>query len=366
MKFTLPKYTPPDFTCHKLMGAPDCEIAAVEMDGVVPDNYHGTSMFPEYFKINGEWKLAEESRMDCVVVLRDCGRLDTVEARSVKVGDKVMLGRSENGEEGVYLHATGFLQEKDLADQFVFRAGRSRETAYSKDYDTLYELLEHEKEHGHIVWTMGPAFAFDHDSRRAMQSIIEAGYMQGLLAGNALATHDLEAGLLRTALGQDIYTQRSQPNGHYNHLDVLNLARRSGSIPKFIEDHNISDGIMYACVKQNVPYVMTGSIRDDGPLPGVIGDAYEGQAQMRNLIRNATTVICLATQLHTIATGNMTPCFRVVNGEVRPLYIYSIDISEFAVNKLSDRGTLSAISMVTNVQDFIVNVAKGLGVYSRG
>jgi len=335
----------------------------VQQDGVAPDHYHGTSMFPEYFKVNGEWKLAEESRMDSVVVLRDDGRLDVVEPRNLKKGERVFLGRSDHGEEGVYLHATGFATEDEFGDHFAFRTSRSRETAYSMDYDKLYDLLRYEKEHGNIVWTMGPAFAFDHDSRRAMQNVIEAGYMHGLLAGNALATHDLEGGLLRTALGQDIYTQRSQPNGHYNHLDVLNLARRSGSIPKFIEDHKISDGIMYACVKEKVPYVLVGSIRDDGPLPDVIADAYEGQSRMRDLIRSATTVICLATQLHTIATGNISPCFRVVNGEIRPLFIYSIDVSEFAVNKLADRGSLSAIGIIANAQDFIVHVAKGLGVY---
>ena len=104
----------------------------------------------------------------------------------------------------------------------------------------------------------------------------------------------------------------------------------------------------------------TSSIRDDGPLPEVIASAYEGQAKMREQIRKATTVICLATQLHTIAAGNMTPSFRKVNGIIRPLYLYTVDISEFVVNKLRDRGSLSAISMVTNVQDFIVNVAKGV------
>ena len=363
MAFQLPTYNPPNFEDPKFKSAPDCKIALAEKDGVLPDHYHATSIFPEYFKINGEWKLAEESRMDCVIVLRDNGHLDVVEARLIKKGDKVLLGRSEHGEEGVYLHATGFETENNLEEQFAFRTGRSRETAFSKDYDTLYELLKHEKEHGNIVWTLGPAFAFDYDARNAMQSIIEGGYMQGLLIGNALATHDLEAGLLRTGLGQDIYTQKAQPNGHYNHLDLLNLARRSGSIPQFIEDYNIKDGIMYACVKNNVPYVMTGSIRDDGPLPGVFADAYEGQDRMRDLVRPATTVICLATQLHTIATGNMTPSFRIVNGQIRPLYIYSIDISEFVVNKLADRGSLSAISIVTNVQDFIVHVAKGLEVY---
>ena len=137
--------------------------------------------------------------------------------------------------------------------------------------------------------------------------------------------------------------------------------RRSGSIERFINDHGIWDGIFYSLVKKGVPYVLTGSIRDDGPLPEVIHSAYDGQAAMRGIIRKATTVICLATQLHTIAAGNMTPCFRIVNGEVRPLFIYSIDISEFATNKLTDRGSLTAIGMVTNAQDFIVNVAKGVG-----
>ena len=123
-----------------------------------------------------------------------------------------------------------------LEDQFVFRQGRSRETAYSCDYDKLYQLLKHEKEHGNILWVMGPAFAFDYDARKAMQLIIDNGYAHGLLAGNALATHDLEAAYLGTALGQDIYTQKSKPNGHYNHLDICNEVRRCGSIKEFVTD----------------------------------------------------------------------------------------------------------------------------------
>ena len=196
-----------------------------------------------------------------------------------------------------------------------------------------------------------------------MQLLIENGYADALMAGNALATHDLEGALLHTALGQDIYTQKSQPNGHYNHLDVINKVRKSGSISQFVEDYNIKDGIMYACVKNNVPFVLTGSIRDDGPLPEVIGDAYKGQMAMRSLVKKGTTVICLATMLHTIATGNMTPSFRVLeDGTIRPVYLYTIDIDEFVVNKLLDRGSLSATTMVTNVQDFITIVAKGLGL----
>lgn len=361
--FEMPKYYAPDFSLSQFQNAPDAKIALADMDGVAPEGYHSTSMFPEYFKIQGQWKLAEESRMDSSVVLRPNGRLDVVENRNLKKGDQVILGRSEDGHEGIYLHVNGFADpSEENTDQFAFRAGRSRETAFSRDYDTLYQLLNYEREHGgKIVWVMGPAFAFDHDARNAMQALIEKGFAQGLLAGNALATHDLEGAHLRTALGQDIYTQKSQPNGHYNHLDVINRVRRSGSIPQFIKDYNIQDGIIYACVKEKVPFVLAGSIRDDGPLPEVYGNAYEAQGAMRDIIRGATTVICLATMLHTIATGNMTPSYRVVDGQVRPVYFYAIDADEFVVNKLADRGSLSAISMVTNAQDFIVNVAKGVG-----
>ena len=364
MSFEMPKYHHPDFREDRFANAPDAAVAIVEKDGVAPENYHSTSMYPEYFKISGQWKLAEESRMDSCVVLREDETLTVVEARNLKTGDKVILGRSERCEEGIYLHCNGFVEEtSELEDQFVFRQGRSRETAYSCDYDKLYELLKYEKEHGNILWVMGPAFAFDYDARRAMQLLVDNGYAHGILAGNALATHDLEAAYLGTALGQDIYTQRSRPNGHYNHLDICNEVRRSGSIPAFIKDHKLDDGIMCSCVKNDIPFVLAGSIRDDGPLPEVIGDVYEAAAQMRNLVKKATTVICMATMLHTIATGNMTPSFRVTqDGTVRPVYLYTVDIDEFVVNKLLDRGSLSATTVVTNVQDFITHVAKGLGL----
>ena len=364
MSFTLPEYHRPDFNQARFAASPDAAYACVEKDGVAPEYYHSTSMYPEYFKINGQWTLAEESRMDCCVVLRDDSTLDVVEARNLKQGDRVILGRTEKGEEGIWLHSKGFLDETaGLEDQFVFRQGRSRETSYARDYDNLFELLKYEKEHGNIVWVMGPAFAFDADARRAMELLIGNGYAHGILAGNALATHDLEAALLHTALGQDIYTQHSQPNGHYNHLDVCNKARRSGSIPQFIQDYNLDDGIMCSCVKHNVPFVLAGSIRDDGPLPEVIGDVYEAANAMRGIVKKATTVICMATMLHTIATGNMTPSFRVMeDGSVRPVYLYAIDIDEFVVNKLLDRGSLSAKTVVANVQDFITLVAMGLNL----
>lgn len=364
MSFIIPPYYAPDFTQDQFRNAPNVRWAVAPKDGVAPEYYHSTSMYPEYFKINGVWTLAEESRMDSSVVIAPNNVLHVVENRNLKQGDRVILGRSENCEEGIYLHCHGFEDPGEaLQEKFIFRKGRSRETSYARDYDRLIELLRHEKEHGNIVWVIGPAFSFDYDARRAMQALVENGYAHGLLAGNALATHDLEGALLRTALGQDIYTQTSQPNGHYNHLDVINKVRNSGSIPQFIEDYQIDNGIMYSIAKNNVPFVLAGSIRDDGPLPEVIGDAYESQNAMRRIVKKSTTVICLATMLHTIATGNMTPSFRVLeDGSIRPVFLYCVDADEFVVNKLLDRGSLCATTIVTNVQDFITIIAKGLGV----
>lgn len=361
MDFVLPVYNAPDFSAEQFTSAPDVTTAIVKEDGVAPEQFHGTSMFPEYFKINGEWKIAEESRMDCCVVLRDTGEIEVVEFRNLKKGDRVVLGRTDDGTDGIYLHSDGFQDQYIPGDAFAFRTGRSRETAFSQDYDTLYNLLMYEREnHGNVLWVMGPACAFDADARNSMRYLIENGFVQGILAGNALATHDLEAALFGTALGQNIYTQRSQHNGHYNHIEVLNRVRRAGSIRKFIETYKINDGIIEGCVRNNIPFVLAGSIRDDGPLPEVFGNVYEAQDAMREQIRKATTVICLATQLHTIAACNMTPSYRVVDGKIRPLFIYTVDVSEFAINKLADRGSLSATGIITNAQDFIVMVAKGI------
>lgn len=357
--FNMPQYRAPDFTLPALRNAPDARLAPAPTDGVAPDDYHATSIYPEYFKLNGHWVLAAESRMDCVAVADKEG-VSVREFRNLKAGEMVVLGRTEHGEDGVYVHMNGFAHAAEKSGQFAFRTGRSRETAYSRDYDTLYARLRHERAHGNVLWVLGPACSFDSDARSAMARLIEGGYVDGLQAGNALATHDLEGGLFKTALGQDIYTQALIPNGHYHHIDVINKVRACGSIPTFVNQYDIQDGIMAACVKKDVPFVLTGSIRDDGPLPEVYADVYKGQDATRALVRRATTVICIATQLHTIAVGNMTPSYRVVGGVVRPLFIYTVDISEFAVNKLRDRGSLSVTSFIANAQDFLVNVARGL------
>lgn len=362
MSCIFPAYTPPDFTLPDLKNAPPARFEPAPQDGVVPDNYHGTSNHPEYVHIGaGNWLLAPESRMDSVLVLFG-DSLDVVEARRVKQGDQVVVGRTENGEEGVYVHTTGFdPPEEKAADKFTFRTRGTRETPFSRSYDDLYRVLRHDRDQGHIAWVLGPAVAFDKDSRDAMQGLIENGFCHSLLAGNALATHDLEAAWFRTGLGQDIYSQHLKPLGHYNHLDILNDVRRCGSIRNFIQEKELNDGIIYACEKTGVPYVLAGSIRDDGPLPEVISDVYASQDAMRIHARKATTVIAMATQLHSIAFGNMVPSYRVMeDGSIRPVYFYIVDMTEFSADKLANRGSSQAMAILTNAQDFTVNLWNNL------
>ena len=364
MSFQLPAYHAPDFSLPCFTGAPDAAAAPAPRDGVAPEGFHSTGIDPEYFKVGGRWVLAPEIRMDCVPVLRENGFIDIVEFRRLKEGDTVLLGRTEDGSQGIYINSDPFASKESASLNFSFRKGRTRETGFSRDYREIVELLRYERENGGCcVWVLGPAFTFDDMARDAFCRIVRAGYVQALLAGNALATHDLEGSYLHTALGADITTQKAQPNGHYNHLDTLNKVSAYGSIPAFLEGEGITDGIMAACVQRGVPFVLVGSVRDDGPLPEVFRDVYAGQDAMRQHVKKATTVIGMATTLHTIATGNMTPSFRVLeDGTIRPVYFYSVDTSDFSANKLADRGSLSAKGIVANAQDFITKVAAALGL----
>ena len=207
--------------------------------------------------------------MDCQAILKD-GEIKIVELRNIKKGDLVATGRGKLGEDGIYVYTKGFEQKKRKnSDIFVFRTNSSRETASSKTYDDLINLLKYEKEHGKIVFVMGPAFAFDKGAKESMVKLIDNGYVHGVLAGNTLATHDLEGEYLGTALGQNIYTKESVPNGHYNHIDLINKVRYYGSIREFCKNEKITGGIMSHLEQHNIPYVLAGSIRDDGPLPEV-------------------------------------------------------------------------------------------------
>lgn len=362
MPFVLPPYRPPDFGKPPLAEAPFAVLRKAPRAGVLPEGFHVTSIFPEYFHLEKSgWLLLSESRMDCAVVLTEDASIEAREFRHVAKGDLVACGRRENGEDGILVHANGFALPDGPREKFAFRTRVSRETSFSADYDELYELLNYERSNGFILWVLGPAVAFDRDARDAMARLIDNGFVSGLLAGNGLAVHDLEGTLYGTALGREIYSKQAAPLGHYNHLDTINRVRAAGSIAAVVAQEPVHGGIIHAALRNSVPYVLAGSIRDDGPLPDVVSDVGQAQDSMRQLTRRATTVIALATQLHTIATGNMVPSYRVTeDGLVRPVYFHAVDMSEFVVNKLANRGSLTARTILTNAQDFLVTLAHGL------
>lgn len=362
MKFEMPKYHHPDFEKDIFKNAPNATLVEVEEDGISPRNYHALSVYPEYFKINDKWVLAAESRMDTVCVANDTPgeeSVDIVEFRNLKKGDKVVIGRTEDASEGIYVWTQGFLAEDAHQDTFAFRAGRSRETAFSIDYDNLYEVLKHEKANGgYVTLIVGAVLALDRDSRNALERLIRNGYVNAIFCGTETAAFDLEKGVYGTTWGQEHFEK--EQNTTKNLYKVINLANKYGSTKALVESGQVKDGFMKACVEMDVPVVIAGTIRDRLGLPETINNVYEAQNEMRKHARKTSTIIMMGAILYTIATGNMTPSYNVFDGEVRPVYMYTIDIQEFAVNKLSDRGTVTAVTMVTNVQDFIRNVDRAL------
>ena len=350
------KFTPPDFTDERLQKAPNVQVETVVKEGVAPSGFYLTTHMPTYYKVNGNWIIPEKSSLNCVAVLKD-DRIEITELRDLKVGDRVVMTKNQDGSTGILRYAEGF------ADRVRIPYGLSVETSNTASYEELFELMKQEKENGgYIVWVLGPAVVFDHDTRIGLSRLAEAGYVQSLLGGNAMATHDLEGGYLNTALGQDIYTQISVPMGHYNHLDTLNAIRRVGSIQEFIDQGNVKDGFIKTLKSLDVPVTLAGSIRDDGPLPEVTAEVSISLTNAKKETDKATLIICLATMLHSISTAEMASSYRLdEEGNVVPVYIFSVDVTENAVNKVSAaRDHIAVRTLVTNVQDFVVNAERAL------
>ena len=359
MSFIIPEYNHPNFEEEYLKNAPDCKTQEVLKNGVSPKGYHALSIYPEYFKVNGKWILGTKSRMDTVCVLRDDNTLDFLEFRNLKKGDRVVVGRTEDGSEGIYVWTKGFLSREEDLESFAFRSGRSRETAYSVDYDNLYKLLEYEKRNnGYVTLVVGSAISFDRDARKGLANLIQSGYVDSIFCGTETAAFDLERGVFETSWGQKRF--KREQNTNENLFDTINLVREYGSITALVESGKVKDGFIKACIENDVDFVIAATIRDRFGLPETINNVYDAQDEMRKHARKTSTVIMMGAILYTVATGNMTPSYNEINGKIRPVYMYTVDIQEFAVNKLSDRGTLTAVSMVTNIQDFIRNIDRGL------
>jgi lysine-ketoglutarate reductase/saccharopine dehydrogenase-like protein (TIGR00300 family) len=342
---------PPDFSQAEFAAFPDAQFAAAPSDGVLPDGFFSTTNLPTFVRLKGKWVAPREPRMDAGIVLDRDGTLWVREGRRLKQGDMIAIGDKEDGSQGIFVQTHLVPQGAD-PDAFTFMSSEvSREKPI--DYAQMARVLIDEKERGgYPIWVTGPALV--HSRARAdMSWFIANGYVGALLAGNAVAVHDIEASIYGTTLGMSNTGEITQ-GGHGLHMRAINRVRASGSIANAVAQGIITDGIMYSCVKHDVPFVLTGSIRDDGPLPGVITDMLVAQDAMRQHTMKATMAILVATALHAIATGNMLPAF-VQNGDgtMRELPTICVDSSEFVVSKLKDRGTHQAFGVVTNAQDFM-------------
>jgi lysine-ketoglutarate reductase/saccharopine dehydrogenase-like protein (TIGR00300 family) len=344
-------FSPPDFSQPKFAGFPDARFVAAPADGVLPDGFFSTTNLPTFVRVNGQWRPPREPRMDSAIVLDANDVLWVREGRRVMRGDLVAVGEKEDGSDGIFVQ-TQLVPSSGHDDAFTFMSSEvSREKPI--DYASMARLLLEEKDRGgYPIWVTGPALV--HSRARAdMSWFIANGYVGALLAGNAVAVHDIEASIYGTTLGMTNSGEITQ-GGHGLHMRAINRVRAAGSIANAVEQGIITNGIMYECVKHDVPFVLTGSIRDDGPLPDVITDAVAGQDAMRRHAMKATMAILVATALHAIATGNMLPAFvSLPNGEMRELTTICVDSSEFVVSKLKDRGTHQAFGVVTNAQDFM-------------
>jgi lysine-ketoglutarate reductase/saccharopine dehydrogenase-like protein (TIGR00300 family) len=343
-------YSAPDFTVPQLAGAPEARFEPVPADGVLPEGFFSTSNLPTYVHVGRTWQLPVRPRMDCVIVKRPAG-LEVTEPRRLQRGELVAMGLAEDGSEGIYVHTAGFLGGAHSANEFRFMSTEvSRERP--SNYEELADRLNEERSRGgFLIWVAGPALVHSR-ARGDFEWFIHNGYVQAVLAGNAVAVHDIEAAIYGTTLGMT-NTGRPTDGGHGLHMRAINQVRAAGSIEAAVRSGLIKSGIMHALVTHNVPFVLAGSIRDDGPLPGVVHSSIAAQDAMREHTVRATGAILIASALHAIAVGNMLPAYHTHYGAPTPLMTICVDQTEFVVSKLKDRGTHQAYGVVTNAQDFM-------------
>ncbi len=349
-------YRDPDFSKPSLANAPECRFEPAPADTVLPDGFMSTTNFPTYVKIGGRWRMPERPRMDSHLVWDPATeRLAVKEFRLVRQGDLVAVATAEDGSEGVLVWDRGFLGEVDdthVNEAFAFMSSEvSREKPVN--YDAIFrEFVRNRGSNGYILWVIGPALVHAR-GRIAMEWLIHNGYCHGLITGNAVGVHDVEAALYGTTLGM-MADGSGTAGGHATHMRAINEVKKAGSIQALVDAGKLKGGIMHALTVTGTPYVLAGSIRDDGPLPETIPSALDAQGAMREMTVKATMVVMVATALHAIAVGNMLPTFCVrPDGTMDEITTICVDQTEFVVSKLKDRGTHQAFGVVTNAQDFM-------------
>ncbi len=319
----------------------DVVLQPADMDGAFPEGFYCSTNQDTQIRLGGEWVDVEDLEMDCgIVVDVEARRARCVPMGNVRLGEHVVIGR-----QGTRIRPLERMGASEPGDAFSFMTSTvSTEKPKAMTVRDIARAMRAARDgEGKILLVAGPAVVHT-GSRDHFSRLIREGFVQVLFAGNALATHDIEQSLYGTSLGISIEQGRPAHEGHEHHLRTINRIRRLGSIRAAVEQGILTDGIMYEVIRHEIPYVLAGSIRDDGPLPDVITDAVEAQQAMRELCRGVTFCLMIATTLHSIATGNLLPA-RVK--------VVCVDINPSTVTKLADRGSFQTVGLVTDVEPFL-------------
>ncbi|MDQ1619333.1 MAG: hypothetical protein QOE19_1902 [Actinomycetota bacterium] len=320
-------------------------LRPVEQDGVFPDDFYSTTNLETVVRLGGHWVPVENPEMDCGIVVvgeGDAARARTIAVSDVRRGDTVVCGAS-----GVKVVPLPAIDRSVGGFEFMNSQVSSEKPQALLVRQIAQQMREVKADGRKILWVGGPAVVHT-GAAPAMVALIEAGYVDVLFAGNALATHDIESALFGTSLGVDLTQGRGVEHGHEHHIRAINQIRKAGSIAAAVESGLLTSGVMHGLVTQRKEFVLVGSVRDDGPLPDVYTDVIEGQRAMRAGLKDVGFAIMVATMLHSVATGNILPA---------SIPLVCVDINPATVTKLADRGSAQARGIVTDIGLFLEQLA---------
>lgn len=317
----------------------EVNLEAADKDKTLPSDFYSTTNHPTFIRYQDEWIPVENIEMDCMIVVDPESRKAIIKPIGrIKKGDLVVVGR-----EGIKVMAPQRPRGKKGVFEFMGSEASSEKPLRSLIKSIANEIKEVKARGGKIAVVGGPAIIHT-GSGPVLAKMIKEEIVDVIFAGNALATHDIESALYGTSLGMTVETGEAVARGHRHHIYAINQINQAGSIKNAVEQGVLKEGVMYECVKNNIPFVLAGSIRDDGPLPDVITDVIDAQDEMRKYVQDVDMVIMIATMLHSIAVGNILP------SQVKSI---CVDINPATVTKLSDRGSAQVVGIVTDVGSFL-------------
>jgi lysine-ketoglutarate reductase/saccharopine dehydrogenase-like protein (TIGR00300 family) len=331
-----------DLGCSPVDGG-DAQLARIQRDRCAPEDFYSTTNHRTLVRLNHEWVEVAPQRMDALVVVKD-GQAACRRLRDIRAGDMIVTGTRG-------IRVVPEAKERDRLDFAFMSNGISSERQVDTAVRQTAALVNAARDNGQrIVVVAGPVVVHT-GGAKPLSQLIRAGFVDALLSGNALGVHDIESALFGTSLGIRMSDGRQEEHGHRNHMRAINAIYNCGDIAGAVASGRLQSGIMFECVTHQVPFVLAGSLRDDGPLPDTITDMNRAQDAYNEQLRGAGVVLCLGSMLHAIATGNMLPAW---------VKIICVDINPAVATKVSDRGTGQAIGVVTDVGIFLEALAKEL------